>query len=288
MEVRTNKIGDIRSHYRLKLAQLYNDREADTLLFQLLSDITQMSKAHILSFPEKTISESELLRVHFGVKDLLKNKPIQYIIGNAEFYGLNFKVNSKVLIPRPETEELVEMVIKNIPENEPRKVLDVGTGSGCIAIAIKKLRPLCDILAIDISEFALEMAQQNAVLNNVQVQFKKVDFLKKNQVQLLPKFDIVVSNPPYVRNSEKLMMKKNVLDYEPLLALFVDDDNPLIFYEALASFCETNLQAGGMLFAEINQYLSAETEQLFTGNGFKNVNIEKDLFGNDRFLTVLT
>jgi len=288
VEVRTNKIGDIRSHYRLKLAQLYNDREADTLLFQLLSDITQMSKAHILSFPEKTISESELLRVHFGVKDLLKNKPIQYIIGNAEFYGLNFKVNSKVLIPRPETEELVEMVIKNIPENEPRKVLDVGTGSGCIAIAIKKLRPLCDILAIDISEFALEMAQQNAVLNNVQVQFKKVDFLKKNQVQLLPKFDIVVSNPPYVRNSEKLMMKKNVLDYEPLLALFVDDDNPLIFYEALASFCETNLQAGGMLFAEINQYLSAETEQLFTGNGFKNVNIEKDLFGNDRFLTVLT
>ena len=288
MEVRTNKIGDIRSHYRLKLAQLYNDREADTLLFQLLSDITQMSKAHILSFPEKTISESELLRVHFGVKDLLKNKPIQYIIGNAEFYGLNFKVNSKVLIPRPETEELVEMVIKNIPENEPRKVLDVGTGSGCIAIAIKKLRPLCDILAIDISEFALEMAQQNAVLNNVQVQFKKVDFLKKNQVQLLPKFDIVVSNPPYVRNSEKLMMKKNVLDYEPLLALFVDDDNPLIFYEALASFCETNLQAGGMLFAEINQYLSAETEQLFTGHGFKNVNIEKDLFGNDRFLTVLT
>ena len=192
MEVRTNKIGDIRSHYRLKLAQLYNDREADTLLFQLLSDITQMSKAHILSFPEKTISESELLRVHFGVKDLLKNKPIQYIIGNAEFYGLNFKVNSKVLIPRPETEELVEMVIKNIPENEPRKVLDVGTGSGCIAIAIKKLRSLCDILAIDISEFALEMAQQNAVLNNVQVQFKKVDFLKKNQVQLLPKFDIVV------------------------------------------------------------------------------------------------
>ena len=288
MEVRTNKIGDIRSHYRLKLAQLYNDREADTLLFQLLSDITQMSKAHILSFPEKTISESELLRVHFGVKDLLKNKPIQYIIGNAEFYGLNFKVNSKVLIPRPETEELVEMVIKNIPENEPRKVLDVGTGSGCIAIAIKKLRPLCDILAIDISEFALEMAQQNAVLNNVQVQFKKVDFLKKNQVQLLPKFDIVVSNPPYVRNSEKLMMKKNVLDYEPSLALFVDDDNPLIFYKALASFCETNLQAGGMLFAEINQYLSAETEQLFTGNGFKNVNIEKDLFGNDRFLTVLT
>ena len=288
MEVRTNKIGDIRSHYRLKLAQLYNDREADTLLFQLLSDITQMSKAHILSFPEKTISESELLRVHFGVKDLLKNKPIQYIIGNAEFYGLNFKVNSKVLIPRPETEELVEMVIKNIPENEPRKVLDVGTGSGCIAIAIKKLRPLCDILAIDISEFALEMAQQNAVLNNVQVQFKKVDFLNKNQVQLLSKFDIVVSNPPYVRNSEKLMMKKNVLDYEPLLALFVDDDNPLIFYEALASFCETNLQAGGMLFAEINQYLSAETEQLFTGHGFKNVNIEKDLFGNDRFLTVLT
>ncbi|MEZ5149255.1 MAG: peptide chain release factor N(5)-glutamine methyltransferase [Bacteroidales bacterium] len=288
MEVRTNKIGDIRSHYRLKLAQLYNDREADTLLFQLLSDITQMSKAHILSFPEKTISESELLRVHFGVKDLLKNKPIQYIIGNAEFYGLNFKVNSKVLIPRPETEELVEMVIKNIPENEPRKVLDVGTGSGCIAIAIKKLRPLCDILAIDISEFALEMAQQNAVLNNVQVQFKKVDFLNKNQVQLLSKFDFVVSNPPYVRNSEKLMMKKNVLDYEPSLALFVDDDNPLIFYEALASFCETNLQAGGMLFAEINQYLSAETEQLFTGNGFKNVNIEKDLFGNDRFLTVLT
>ena len=180
------------------------------------------------------------------------------------------------------------MVIKNIPENEPRKVLDVGTGSGCIAIAIKKLRPLCDILAIDISEFALEMAQQNAVLNNVQVQFKKVDFLNKNQVQLLSKFDFVVSNPPYVRNSEKLMMKKNVLDYEPLLALFVDDDNPLIFYKALASFCETNLQAGGMLFAEINQYLSAETEQLFTGNGFKNVNIEKDLFGNDRFLTVLT
>lgn len=288
MEVRTNKIGDIRSHYRRKLASLFTDREADELLFQLFTEITSMTKAKILSSPESTLTESELLRLHFGVKDLLKNKPIQYVLGKAAFYGLTFRVNSKVLIPRPETEELVQKAINMIPKGESLKVLDVGTGSGCIAVSLKHERPDCSVTAIDVSEFALEVASQNANDNKAKVDFKKVDFLDKTQLKSLEQFDLVVSNPPYVRNSEKELMKPNVLDYEPATALFVPDEDPLIFYEALADFCKDHLYPKGLLLAEINQYLAENTAALMVANGFKSVQVLEDHFGNPRILKVLT
>jgi release factor glutamine methyltransferase len=288
VEVRTNKIGDIRSFYRRKLAEMFTEREADILLFQLLMEYTGYSKAELLSRPEQTISESELLKIHFGVKELLKHKPIQYVVGKAEFYGLTFIVNSKVLIPRPETEELVDKAMKNIPENESFHILDVGTGSGCIAVAIKKYRPLSRVTAVDISEFALEVAAANADLNNVSINFKKIDFLNPASIEKLDPFDVIVANPPYVRPSEKIQMGKNVLDYEPPSALFVSETNPLAFYEAIAKFGKTHLLPDGKIFLEINQYLSHETLELFHEQGYDKPSLTHDLFGNPRILTVLT
>lgn len=258
------------------------------MLFQLLMEYTGYSKAELLSRPEQTISESELLKIHFGVKELLKHKPIQYVLGKAEFYGLNFMVNSKVLIPRPETEELVDLALKKIPENKSFHLLDIGTGSGCIAITLKKNRPLCKVTALDVSEFALEVAAANADLNDVSIQFIKMDILNPASVEKLNPFDVIVANPPYVRPSEKKQMGKNVLDYEPSSALFVPEAEPLIFYQSIAEFGKSHLLPHGKIFVEINQYLSQETLRLFQEYGYANASLENDLFGNPRILTILT
>jgi release factor glutamine methyltransferase len=284
MEVKSNKIGDIRNFYKAKLIPDYDEKEADSLLFMLIEEFAGISKALVLSEPGRTISESELLKIHFTVKDLKSFKPIQYILGKTEFYGLKIEVNPQVLIPRPETEELVELVIR---ENQTRKdirVIDVGTGSGCIALAIIKNLPDVSLVAVDISELAIQTASKNAILNNTTIELKVVDFLDKGTWSGLGLFDIIVSNPPYVRYSEKEFMKKNVLNYEPDGALFVDDKNSLIFYKAIAEFARQNLMKSGKVYCEINQYLGKDVLSLFSESGFTDVKILKDLFGNDRFL----
>lgn len=285
MKVSSNKIGDIRRHYRKRLEKTYDELEADSMLFQVLMEYTGYSKAELLTRQNEPISESQLLNVHFAIEDLEKGKPIQYVIGRTEFYGLPFIVNSKVLIPRPETEELVDRVLKTVKLLSKPTILDIGTGSGCIAIAIKINIPDAIITAIDVSEFALEIAQQNAALNDLDIFFKKIDIANSEHWSALGNFDIVVSNPPYVRDSEKKEMKNNVINYEPSLALYVPDDNPLIFYSHIARLAKVKLNKGGFLFCEINQYLPHETKQLFVNDGFENVEVYKDLFDNFRVLS---
>jgi len=259
------------------------------------------------------MNDKQLLHWESILSDLKKQKPIQYILGETEFYGLPFLVNENTLIPRPETEELVELIIKQnskseIPPepkvngaklNSKLKILDIGTGSGCIAISLVKNISNVEVYAIDISEEALETAKKNAQINQVEIHFIQADILKINNLEQLPtsnpklethnpkletQFDIIVSNPPYVRNLEKQEINPNVLEYEPHLALFVEDDDALLFYRKIAQLALKSLSPNGRLYFEINQYLGKETVELIESFGFKNVVLHKDIYGNDRMI----
>jgi release factor glutamine methyltransferase len=216
---------------------------------------------------------------------LKKEIPIQYILGETEFFDLKFKVNNKVLIPRPETEELIEWVLKNSKlktQNSKLNILDIGTGSGCIAISLAKNLPNAEVYAIDISSEAIKIAQKNAEINKVSVNFIETDILKIEELQYT--FDIIVSNPPYVRELEKEKMHQNVLANEPHLALFVENDNPLLFYDKIADLAKSYLTKNGNLYFEINQYLGKETVDLLKSKGFNTIELKKDLFDVDRMI----
>jgi release factor glutamine methyltransferase len=284
VQVSSNKIKDIRRYYKQQLLDLYDENEIDSFLYILFEEYAGLSKAQILLNADRTISESELLKIHFGAKALMNNKPIQYITGTSDFYGLRFKVNPDVLIPRPETEELVELVIKGNSEKDELSIIDIGTGSGCIAIVLKKYLPASKVHALDISTGTLNIAKENAKLNRQEIEFKKMDFLKSSNWDRLDSYDIIVSNPPYVRRSEMKGMNKNVLDYEPVKALFVEDEKPLVFYRAIAKFATGHLNKSGAVYCEINQYLSPETISVFQELGFGQVEVLKDMNGNNRIL----
>jgi release factor glutamine methyltransferase len=284
MEVRSNRIGDIRNYYRTKLLVNYEEKEADNLLFMLIEEYSGISKARIFSEPDLTISESELLKIHFAIKDLNNHKPIQYILGKTEFYGLPMIVNPQVLIPRPETEELVEWIISENKDSKKINILDIGTGSGCIAIALKKNLHQAIVTAIDVSVNAIEVAKKNGLVNQTDILFKTTDILNEQYLLQFATYDIIVSNPPYVRKSEIKEIKRNIIDYEPRNALFVDDKNPLIFYQAIAEFARDHLSKKGKIYCEINQYLGPEISELFKKNGFIYTEVRKDLFGNDRMI----
>ena len=226
-------------------------------------------------------SEQELMIWHTILEKLKLEIPIQYIIGTTSFFGLDFNVNENVLIPRPETEELVDLIIKNSNSKTP-KIIDIGTGSGSIAISLAKNIPLASVFAIDVSEKALEIAKVNATLNNVNVNFILANILDVDNLK--EQFDVIVSNPPYVRNLEKHEIKKNVLEYEPHLALFVNDNDALIFYKKITELAKINLSQNGQLFFEINQYLGKETKELLENLDFKKVILKKDIYGNDRMI----
>ena len=235
--------------------------------------------------PDLRLSESEMLTFHFAVKDLLKNKPIQYIIGETDFCDLKFKVNGNVLIPRPETSELVYKIVERQKTKDKRQlsILDIGTGSGCIAISLAKNIPDSKVYALDISEKALEVAKENAINNNVDVTFINDDILSlKNNIDT--KFDIIVSNPPYVRELEKAEMRDNVLNWEPHNALFVSDNDPLIFYRNILEFAQTHLNENGEIWFEINEYLGKEMTVLCKEYDFSDVEIFKDFRGKERGL----
>lgn len=284
MKVPSNKIGDIRSYYAQQLFKFYDERETENLIFMLLEDFAGVSKSELIINPEFTINESELLNIHFAVKDLKNYKPIQYILGKTEFYGIPILVNSNVLIPRPETEELIDWVKNDVKKNDNLSALDIGTGSGCIAIALKMTLPDLNIQAIDMSMGAIEMAEQNAKMNQTDITFSQINFLNRNEWKNLGQYNIIISNPPYVRNSEKAQMKKNVLNYEPENALFVDENDPLVFYKAIAEFAKSNLKTGGSLYCEINQYLGENTVEMFESYGFKEIQLKKDFKENNRFI----
>ncbi|GHA34809.1 release factor glutamine methyltransferase [Salinimicrobium marinum] len=265
------------------LKQGYPLQEVNSFFNLLTEEILGMSRLHVALDPEKEISESEQQKLEDALQRLQEHEPIQYILGETEFFGLTFKVDKNVLIPRPETEELVEWIlsdVKNLQQKEIR-ILDIGTGSGCIAISLGKNLPSAKVTAIDISEGALEMAKRNADFNNVNVEFIQQDILEAEALD--SNYDIIVSNPPYVRELEKKEMQANVLNNEPAGALYVKDEDPLAFYRKITELATKNIKKGGSLYFEINQYLGEETKALLTNNYFT-ASLKKDIFGNDRML----
>jgi len=286
MKVRSNKISDIIKHYELMLNNIFDKQSSKQLLRELIAHYIEIPYNEISLYFDKRISESQLLDIHFGVKRLLTNEPIQYIIGKTEFLDIVLEVNKHTLIPRPETEELVMLIEKDIAKKEEQdiKILDIGTGSGCIAISLQKTFNI-DTLGVDYSEEALLMAVKNSKLNNANVEFKKVDILSIDERDNLPMFDIIISNPPYVQNSEKELMHKNVLDFEPESALFVENNNPLIYYKAIAEFAKTHLNKNGVIWLEINEYLGKETSALFE-HDYSQIEIINDFRDKARFIRV--
>lgn len=287
------KAKDLKDIFHKELDQIYGKDEVASFFYLGLEHHLNVARIQLQLDPEFTFSKTEADFFFEILEGLKQQKPIQYLLGETEFYGLQFKVNDNVLIPRPETEELVDWIIKDakskIQNSEAIKILDIGTGSGCIAISLAKYLPEAQVFAVDISESALEIAKENADSNGVEVKFIKANILESSlweDVALRQKgsFDIIVSNPPYVRELEKQEIKPNVLDNEPHLALFVENDNPLIFYKAITDFAVDKLKSNGSLYFEINQYLGPETKQLLVDAELKAIELRKDLNGNDRML----
>ena len=269
------------------LSAIYPKTEIDSFFFILMEEKLKLQRIDTVLKPDYLITEKNLIDLKNIVKRLQKEEPIQYIIGTTEFYGLPFLVDKNTLIPRPETEELVTWVLDEIKVLTNNKItelsiLDIGTGTGCIPISLAKNLTSLNISAIDISPEALLIAKQNAILNKVTIEFIELDIL--NAESLPQEYDVIISNPPYVRELEKEEIKNNVLENEPHLALFVADENPLIFYNKIADLAKQQLSKNGMLFFEINQYLGKETVNMLAEKGFKNIQLKKDLFGNDRMI----
>ena len=269
------------------LSAIYPKTEIDSFFFILMEEKLKLQRIDTVLKPDFLITNKNLTDLKNIVKRLQKEEPVQYILGNTEFYGLPFLVNKNTLIPRTETEELVAWVLDEIKVLANNKItepsiLDIGTGTGCIPISLAKNLTSLNISAIDISTEALLIAKQNAILNKVTIEFIELDIL--NTESLPQEYDVIISNPPYVRELEKEEIKNNVLENEPHLALFVEDENPLIFYNKIADLAKQQLSKNGMLFFEINQYLGKETVNMLVKKGFKNIQLKKDLFGNDRMI----
>lgn len=285
------KIREFRDYFKITLKKLYPASEIDTFLFLLLEEYLNFKRIDIVLKSNFNISSEVLTLLKSSTKLLQQEIPIQYIIGKTEFYGFPFILNEHVLIPRPETEELVTFILDKVSKLESYhtikkentiKILDIGTGSGCIPIALKKSLPLAEISALEKSNKALRIAKKNTHLNKVDINLIQQDILKTTQLNNT--YDIIVSNPPYVRESEKKEIKNNVLNNEPHMALFVEDNNPLIFFDKIAELAKNHLTKNGLLFFEINQYLGKETVDLLRLKGFNMIELKKDIFGHDRVI----
>lgn len=284
-------IKKFRDYFNKTLKKLYPTSEIDTFLFLLLEEYLNFKRIDIVLKSNFEISPEDLILLRSSTKLLEQEIPIQYILGKTEFYGFPFILNEHVLIPRPETEELISSILENVLKtrsfhtnaNEKQlKILDIGTGSGCIPISLKKSLPFAEITAIDVSNEALTIAKKNAVLNKVDINLTQQDILNTTSLNQL--YDVIVSNPPYVRESEKKEIKNNVLNNEPHMALFVKDNNPLVFYNKIAELAKNHLSENGTLFFEINQYLGKETVELIKLKGFNKIQLKKDIFGRDRII----
>jgi release factor glutamine methyltransferase len=271
---------DYRNYFKEELKSLYPEAEVQSFFYFLSESILKLKKAVIPLELQRTLQDSEEQKFNTALEQLKKEVPIQHILGKTEFFGLEIVVNNSVLIPRPETEELVDWILKEASPNAV--ILDIGTGSGAIAIALVKNLPSSKVVAFDISEKALETAKENAKLNTVDVTFILQDILKTTALE--GKYDSIVSNPPYIKNSEKALMQNNVLLYEPHQALFVPDDSPLLFYQKIAELAKEALRQDGQLFFEINEAHGAAVVNMLKTAGFSNVKLRKDFFGKDRMV----
>ena len=282
------KLKEFKLFFSESLSETYPKTEIDSFFFILMEEKLGLQRIDTVLNPDFLIDAATVVALKTTLERLQKEEPIQYILGKTEFYGLPFLVDKNTLIPRPETEEIVEWILSEIHEIQggsqktPLAILDIGTGTGCIPITLAKNTVNTVITAIDISAAALCIAKKNALLNSVSVNFITQDILKTTQ--LPQKYDVIVSNPPYVRELEKVEISTNVLANEPHLALFVPDKNPLLFYNKIADLAKQQLNESGILFFEINQYLGKETVKMLEEKGFQNIQLKKDLFGNDRML----
>ena len=275
-------------HFLAELQSIYTIGEAAVVTERVVEKITGLNRTERFLHPLTLIEPMLIVQLKDILKQLLDHKPVQYVLGEAWFYHLKFKVNEQVLIPRPETEELVESLLADQGSTSPGiRILDIGTGSGCIPISIKKNRPHAILTAIDISKTALELAEENALIHKTPVVFKQLDFLDERYWPDLPIFDIIISNPPYIPIHEKNKLAMNVVAFEPHLALFVPDNDPLLFYEKIATFSKTHLSGGGKIYLETHEDLAKDVADVFN-LVFADVVVKKDLSGKERMVIVVT
>ncbi len=276
-----NKVSTLQEYLAAQLSALYDARESANVIAELFRHFKQWNRADVLMNKSTRISESEILQFHFAAKRLAKGEPLQYIIGSTWFRGLEFKVTPDVLIPRPETEELVQLILDKNQINAPT-ILDIGTGSGCIAISLKKEIPSAVVYALDVSETALGVAKENALRNNIEVLFLHHDILNAEFGD--EKFDIIVSNPPYIPNAERSEMRPQVVQYEPSLALFVPDDNALLFYKRIIELSKKHLNSKGKVFCEIHENMHLALAEELNKQGVSDCDFIQDMQGKARML----
>ncbi|MCD6017486.1 MAG: hypothetical protein K0S53_607 [Bacteroidetes bacterium] len=285
MKIATNKLSDLYEFYKTELLSVYDEEELYAIFELVCEHYLGYSKTDTRSNFHGNLNQSDVLKIYDTAKALKTGAPVQYILGEAHFYDLKFNVNSSTLIPRPETEELVDLIIKQFKtQNSLSTILDIGTGSGCIPVTFKKHLPQAKVTAIDISEKALEVAQSNALKNNVEVEFIKLDILSQS-IPHNSSFNIIISNPPYVLNSEAKQMEARVLEHEPHVALFVEDNDPIIFYKRIIELCREHMDAKGYLFFELNPlYADAVKNYANDSKIFIFTEILNDMSGKQRFL----
>jgi release factor glutamine methyltransferase len=285
-------IKEIYRDYLIQLQPIYSANEAMVITDWVFEKIAGVHRSELIKNPQQTLSSKITLQLDSCLADLLLHKPVQYVVGEAWFYKMKLIVNEQVLIPRPETEELVQLVIdhcgkeKIMPSKSGDKIsiLDIGTGSGCIAIAVKKYLPNSMLHAIDVSKGALLVAKENALFQKADIDFIEIDFLNESNWNQLPKVDVIISNPPYIPLNEKEILDKNVTQFEPHKALFVTDTAPFIFYEKIADFGKTHLVNSGTIFVEIHEEYAKETAAIFETD--YQIETKKDIFGKQRMLII--
>lgn len=279
------KLQDLADLFNTELQGIYNTEEAQSIFLLTIDTVLKYNRAQYLLKKQEILNHDQLIELQQILAQLKTGEPIQYILGEALFYGSAFKVNPSVLIPRPETEELVQWVIESCELSDVTgsslRIIDIGTGSGCIAVSLKKGLPAAEVTAIDIAGDALDTAMENAALNQVNINFIEADI---RTYKSKGKFDVVVSNPPYITTNEQQDMHANVLDHEPHLALFVANEKPLEFYEAIADFAWLTLSDMGLLFFEINEHFGKETVEMLTAKSFVAIELRKDMQGKDRMI----
>jgi release factor glutamine methyltransferase len=278
MKAADNTLLSIKKYFKDKLLVDFEQSEIDTFFIWCVEDFLGLSKIEINLNKYQRLSESEILKFHFAINQIKEHEPIQYILGNTWFYNLQFEVNSDVLIPRPETEELVDWILKSETEG---KLMDIGTGSGCIAISLAHHNKKLTVFACDISEGALHVAKKNALKNNVEIRFSWIDILEDD---LPDNYDVIVSNPPYIPFFDKKLMAQNVLDFEPELALFVDNDTPIIFYESIAKKGLSNLNQNGKIYFEVHEEYATKVSDNLKKLGYSNIEIKQDMQGKNRMI----
>lgn len=272
------------NYFKEELKEFYNKVELQEMLSITFLHYLKLSRIDLILKSEDQISQSDFHKITNVVERLKKYEPLAQIIGEWEFYGISFKINEHVLIPRPETEELVQLIVNEHKDKEQLSILDIGTGSGCIAIALKKEIPNANLFAYDVSKEALKIAAFNAKKNKLNVTFSEVDILEWESHNENEKYDVIVSNPPYITYKEKELMHGNVLDYEPHLALFVDNQEPLLFYNVISEFALSHLTENGKLYFEINEKYGGEVLELLKHKQFRDIEIIKDINGKDRIV----